>query len=66
MMREKGLTFRDFTEEELVKLSDIENAYIDTIDKSVERRNVLSRIKNLITKNKTNEKIINNEGERNV
>lgn len=65
-MREKGLTFRDFTEEELVKLSDIENAYIDTIDKSVERRNVLSRIKNLITKNKTNEKIINNEGERNV
>lgn len=65
-MSEKGLTFRDFTEEELVKLSDIENAYIDTIDKSVERRNVLSRIKNLITKNKTNEKIINNEGERNV
>lgn len=65
-MREKGLTFRELTENQLVEMSDIESTYIETRDKSVERQSILGKIKKVITKNKANEKIIENEGERDV
>lgn len=49
-MREKGLTYRDLDDSTLVDLADFEQAYVETKDDAVERKNILEKIKERIHK----------------
>lgn len=56
ILREKGIrSFRDVNDATLVELADIEQAYVSTRDKSVDRHTLFSSIKDrLISKDRTN------------
>ena len=62
-LKEKGIGFRDVDDSVLVELADIEQAYINTENKSVERRNLFETIKNGILQNKTINQNIEQEKE---
>ncbi|MCI8471009.1 MAG: HD domain-containing protein [Clostridia bacterium] len=58
-LRENGIRdFRNVNDRTLVELGDIEQAYIDTKDRSVERKNLMTLIKSRLTKNRENDKLI--------
>ena len=52
-LKERGIDYRDVDDSVLVELADIEQAYISTEDKSIERRNLFETIKNGILQDKT-------------
>lgn len=57
-MKEKGINdYRNFDDATLVELADIEQAYIDTKEKSVERKNIFDKIKNRIELQKNKDKL---------
>lgn len=57
LAREKGISFRDVDDSTLVKLADIRQAYISTEDKSIQRRDLFSTIKqNILRRNNEQER----------
>lgn len=62
-LKEKGISFRDVDDSVLVELADIEQAYISTEEKSIERRNLFETIKQGILQ-KNNEKVVNQNKEQ--
>ena len=56
-LRQNEITgFRNVNDRTLVELGDIEQAYIDTKDKSVERKSLITLIKSKMRRNKENDK----------
>lgn len=69
MMKERGVRdYRNYDDTTLVEMADIEQAYIDTKEKSVERKNIFDKIKRKIELQKNQEMIEKkeNENERNL
>lgn len=66
ILRENGInSFRNVNDRTLVELGDIQQAYISTKDKSVERRGLFQQIKEGLNRKKQQSKDERNEDERN-
>jgi len=57
ILRENGINFREVNDATLVELADIEQAYISTKGNSVDRRNLISSIKDRLAPRKTKDMV---------